>query len=99
MNDAAFRLRWRACALLLAAPGAVLAVLPSRGAAAETAAPEAKSEVYQAWPFDAAEAKRLGIPKIERPLKGQCPECQGTGLAPDGFPRYHRGLGTDATMQ
>lgn len=73
MSDAAFRPRWHACSLLLAALGAVLAVLPSRSVSSESAAPEAKSEVYQAWPFDAAEAKRrqeetakrLGIP-VER---------------------------------
>jgi formylglycine-generating enzyme required for sulfatase activity len=71
MSDAAVRLRWRACALLLAA----LSVWPSRGVSAEPTAPEAKAEVYQTWPFDAAEAKRrqeetakrLGIP-VERTL-------------------------------
>jgi hypothetical protein len=50
-------------------------VWPSRGAASETTEPKVEPEVYQAWPFDAAEAKRrqeetakrLGIP-VERTL-------------------------------
>ena len=61
--------------MLLPALAALLASWPSPGVAAESTSPVAKAEVYQAWPFDAAEAKRrqeetakrLGIP-VEKTL-------------------------------
>jgi hypothetical protein len=58
MSDAASRLRWRTCALLLVALGVCLAVFPSRGVSSELAGPKGEPEVFQAWPFDAAAAKR-----------------------------------------